>query len=69
MKKNEEYVLTLDELKVIYEFVDTGAKRASYIKILGETPNTTIYRWFKKPEVKKKILEIGQELEDRKSVV
>ena len=63
MKKDKEYVLTLDELKVIYEFVDTGAKRASYIKILGETPNTTIYRWFKKPEVKKKILEIGQELE------
>ncbi len=63
MKKDKEYVLTPDELKVVYEFVDTGAKRASYKNILGEAPNTTIYRWFKKPEVKRMILEVGQELE------
>ena len=60
----EEYVLTPDELKVLYEFVDTGLKRPSYRKIFGEGPSSSsIYRWYKKPEVKKKILEIGQDLE------
>ena len=60
----EEYVLTPDELKVLYEFVDTGLKRPSYRKIFGDEPSSSsIYRWYKKPEVKKKILEIGQDLE------
>lgn len=60
----EEYVLTEKELKVVYEFVDTGVMQTSYRKFFGKSPsNSSIYRWFKKPEVKKKILEVGQELE------
>lgn len=64
MKENDEYILNLKELEVIYEFINTGQKRPSYRKFFGDEPSSSsIYRWYAKPEVKKKILEIGQELE------
>lgn len=60
----EEKILSPKEIKVLYEFVDTGLKRPSYRKFFGEKPSSSsIYRWYQKPEVKKMILQIGQDLE------
>lgn len=55
-------VFTEDEMKVLYMFVDSGNRRKCYTSVLGKETNTKIYRWFKKPEVLAKIVEIGQEL-------
>ena len=59
-------VFTKDELRVIYEFCDNGNRRASYRKIFGDgkkaKTDPQIYKWFKKPEVQAKIIEIGSDL-------
>lgn len=56
--------LTDEEVEVLYKFVDTGNRRTSYKDVFGEDSpsDKTIYRWYYKPEVQAKIIEIGNEL-------
>lgn len=52
------------EVEVLYKFVETGNRRQSYKDVFGDDvpSDKTIYRWYYKPEVQDKIIQIGNEL-------
>lgn len=55
---------TEKEMEVLYMFVDKGNRRKCYKEVFGKDvpSDKTIYRWFNKPKVQAKIIEIGQSL-------